>query len=82
MLPDPVPVICTTPSVDPQPVGLVIVPKAITGIGLIITFCVAVADVHPFADTYKLYVPAFVAVVFDIEGLCMAEVNPFGPLQV
>ena len=82
MLPDPVPVICTIPLVEPQPVGLVTVPKAMAGTGLMTTFCVATAEVHPFADTLRLYVPACAAAVLVIEGLCIVEAKPFGPLHV
>jgi hypothetical protein len=53
----------------------------VAGSGLITTFVVPAAEVHPPTVTVTEYVPASAAVTFVIVGFCRADVNPLGPVH-
>ena len=54
----------------------------VAGVGFTTIFTVAVADVHPKAAAYTLYVPLAAVVTFVRVGFCAVDVKPFGPVQL
>jgi len=65
-----------------SPLHTVCGPTAATvGVGFTVTGVVAVAEVHPSATTYRLYVPVAAVVADVMEGSSSPEENPLGPVQ-
>jgi hypothetical protein len=65
------------------PLQMVAVPLT-TAVGRALTVAVVVpaAELQPFTVTITLYVPDAAGVALGIEGFCVEELKPLGPVQL
>src|SRR6185312_2222595 len=68
--------------VEPWHTGLLLVGLGVPGVGLMVTFTVPAALVHPATVTVREYVPVAAKVALGIVGFCSADMNPLGPVQL
>ena len=68
-------------NVVPVQTGLLLLGLGVAGIGFTTTTIVPVGPAQPPTEAVTLYVPAANNVAPAIEGFCIAEVKPFGPVQ-
>jgi hypothetical protein len=62
--------------------GLLLPAVGAAGMGLTVTVTVPAGPVHPATVAVTEYVPLFTTCALVIEGFCVVEVNPFGPVQL
>jgi hypothetical protein len=68
-------------SVLPAQMGLLLPAVGAAGVGFTVTETVPLVLVQPLTVTLTEYVPDSAVVAFGMEGFCVEEVNPFGPVH-
>lgn len=65
----------------PVQTGVLLDAVGVDGVVFTTTTTVPTADVHPFAVTVRLYVPAIAVVALVIDGFCTDDEKEFGPVH-
>ena len=68
--------------VVPEQTGLLLLVLGTPGNELMVTVVVAAGPVQPFTVAVTEYKPPFIKLTLGIEGFCIEELNPLGPVQV
>ena len=68
--------------VAPSQTGLLLAATEVVGVPFTITVVLASGLIQPFTVARTAYTPVLAVVAFGIEGFCINEINPVGPVQV